>query len=293
MNSLREEVDNLVTKLVEIRLLISHPQNKDKVFVLLEGRTDIKLFRKLFSSDCVDINELNGKPKLVEALETLLAEDNLQVIGIKDADFEYLDNTPQINNLFVTDYHDMEIEMIESQALNSVIHEHSSENCHNSFLNNMKGNIYSIAENIGYTRWINEIENNQNGQYILRFKGLNFNDFIEVKSCNLEFNLDYFLESLLAHSIDCPMDKNDLIQKINELKEYSADKRQLCNGHDLTQLISMFFSSRENRDRGNINQDKIEEGLRLSYHFDDFKQTHLFQNLTSWSQTNNKQIFCT
>ena len=293
MNSLREEADNLVTKLVEIRLLISHPQNKDKVFVLLEGRTDIKLFRKLFSSASVDINELNGKPKLVEALETLLAEGNLQVIGITDADFDHLDNTPQINNLFVTDYHDMEIEMIESKALESIIHEFSSEKCHDSLLDNMKEIIYSIAENIGYTRWINETENNLNGQYVLRFKGLKFKDFIEVKTCNIEFNLDSFLTSLLTHSTDCPIDKNDLIQKINELKEHSADKRQLCNGHDLTQLISMFFSTRENRERGNINQDKIEEGLRLSYHFDDFKQSNLFRNLTSWCQTNNQKIFCT
>ena len=31
-------------KLTELRLAISHPNNKRMVFVLLEGKTDIKLF---------------------------------------------------------------------------------------------------------------------------------------------------------------------------------------------------------------------------------------------------------
>jgi len=286
-------VDDLASKLVEIRLSITHPQNTNKVFVLLEGKTDIKLFRKLFSRDCVDTTALNGKSKLVQALEILVAEGYLQVIGIKDADFDHLDNTPQNNNLFVTDYHDMEIEMIESNALDSVIHEFSSENCHNLFLNNMKGIIYDVAENIGYTRWIHEIENNENGRYILRFEGLNYNDFIDVKSCDLKFDLDLFLTNIITHSTNCPLSKEDLIHKIDALKVYSVNKRQLCNGHDLTKLISMIFSTRENSDKRNINQEKIEEAFRLSFHFDDFKQTNLFQNLNLWCQTNDYQIFCT
>ena len=55
----------------------------------------------------------------------------------------------------------------------------------------------------------------------------------------------------------------------------------------------MIFSTRENSDKRNINQEKIEEAFRLSFHFDDFKQTNLFQNLNSWCQTNDYQIFCT
>ena len=105
--------------------------------------------------------------------------------------------------------------------------------------------------------------------------------------------MDLFLTNIITHSTNCPLSKEDLIHKIDALKVYSVNKRQLCNGHDLTKLISMIFSTRENSDKRNINQEKIEEAFRLSFHFDDFKQTNLFQNLNLWCQTNDYQIFCT
>ena len=196
MNSLRDEASNLETKLVEIRLSIKYPQNKDKVFVLLEGKTDIKLFRKIFSNNYTDTSSLNGKDKVMEALQTLHSENFTQVIGIKDADFEYLENAPSIDNLFITDYHDMEIEMIESNALNSIINEFSSNECHTSLLSNLKDNIYNISLEIGYARWYNEKEKTKNGNHILRFEGLNFNNFIIfwhlLTNCPQLFNCYHF-----------------------------------------------------------------------------------------------------
>jgi len=291
LNSLKDEVSDLETKLVEIRLSIKHPQNKGKVFILLEGNNDIKLFRKIFSNKYTDTSALNGKDKVVKALQTLHVEKFTQVIGIKDADFEHLESSPDINNLFITDFHDMEIEMIESDALNSIINEFSSGECHEFLLDNLKNNIYDIALEIGYARWYNENEKIKNGDHVLRFKGLDFNNFIDIEKCQISFKMDNFLNSLLQHSNNISTSNSELKEEVNKLKVLSQNKLQISNGHDLTKLISMLFSISDNSDKSNINKDKIEESLRLSYSIEYFKNTKLFNSLDDWADSNNHRLF--
>jgi hypothetical protein len=274
---LRDEAGNISSKLAEIRLSINHPQNQDKVFVLLEGRTDIKLFRKIFSHKFTDTTALDGKDKLVEALTILHSENFRQVIGIKDADFEHLENIINIDNLFLTDYHDMEIEMIESDALKSVIDEFSTDECYSDLSNQLRQNIYDIALEIGYIRWYSEQKNG-----LFNFKQIPFNNLVSYKNCKISFNQQEFIALLLNQ---LKSDDSDILADITILKNISTDRLQICNGHDLTLLISNYFTT------GNINQNKIEEALRLSYHFQYFKNTNLFQNLKSWAELNGYNFF--
>jgi len=277
LNSLRDEAGNISSKLAEIRLSINHPQNQDKVFVLLEGRTDIKLFRKIFSHKFTDTTALDGKDKLVEALTILHSENFRQVIGIKDADFEHLENIINIDNLFLTDYHDMEIEMIESDALKSVIDEFSTDECYSDLSNQLRQNIYDIALEIGYIRWYSEQKNG-----LFNFKQIPFNNLVSYKNCKISFNQQEFIALLLNQ---LKSDDSNILADITILKNISTDRLQICNGHDLTLLISNYFTT------GNINQNKIEEALRLSYHFQYFKNTNLFQNLKSWAELNGYNFF--
>ncbi len=277
-----DESNNLTTKLVEIRLSINHLNNENKVFILLEGKTDIKLFRNIFSNDYTDTSKLDGKDNLVEALQTLQDEGFTQILGIKDADFEHLENISNIENLFITDYHDMEIEMIESKALKSVIDEYSSESCYKLHLSDLKNNIYEIALEIGYIRWYNEKFRLSNGKGLFDFKRVKLNFFISLNSCIISFSKeDYFLK-LQEQLTDSEV---NIQEEIDKLKMISIDKLQICNGHDLTLAISKYFS------QSNINQDRIESALRLSYTFNEFEKTNLFTQLNLWAETHNYRLF--
>ena len=277
MNSLQEVANEVTSKLVEIRLSIHHEQNKDKIFILLEGETDIKLFRKIFSHNYTDTTSLKGKDKLNEALSILRNEGYLQVIGIRDADFEYLEENMPVEHLFLTDYHDMEIEMIESDALQAVIDEFSTMECYTSLCENLKNNIYEIALYIGYIRWYSERENG-----LFNFKRVPFNSCISYNNCQISFDGEKLLELLLEQLENREL---NLEIEIDNLKNISTNRLQICNGHDLTLLISNYFT------KGNINQNKIEEALRLSYHFRYFKDTNLFQSLTLWGDSNGYRFF--
>src|SRR5580693_6880159 len=109
-------------KLNELKLDISHPNSIGKVFVLLEGESDVRLFRKLFNlENCKVENIPGGNPKLEECVQTLIANYAL-VIGIRDADFIHLNNIPyQKANIFLTDFHDIEMVMISTDELFSAL----------------------------------------------------------------------------------------------------------------------------------------------------------------------------
>lgn len=278
MNSLQELSNALDSKLTGLRLSVVHPLNKNKVFVLLEGNTDIKLFRNIFSNVNTDIIEFKGKKNLIEALETLINEEYKNIIGIKDADFDNLEEVTYPHNLFMTDYHDMEIEMIERDGLSSLINEFSKEECYDILCGDLKNDVYNIAIEIGYIRWYSERENG-----LFNFKKFNWNNLLSYDNCHIIFDIES-LSSLLLAQLD-NSDGINIQEEVTNLKALSTDKLQICNGHDMTLLIANYFPI------GNINDKKIEEALRLSYHFSHFKNTNLFQNLNLWANANNYQLF--
>lgn len=281
-NSLRETANELSSKLVAIRVILKHPSTKEKVFVLLEGETDIRLFKKLFDLNCVEIESLNGKEKVIQALQKLQEEGYQQVIGIKDADFEHLEDTQTIENLFITDYHDMEVSMIESEALQSLICEYA--HTQSNRLAFLKQEVYNIAINIGYLRWFN----NRVGNNTLLFEGLNFGSFIQQGSEGLDFNQESFFETLLEHSrkknANLSLTPQSLEEIIEDLKRLSIDKFQICCGHDLTKLIAKSFLK-------SFKGDEIEKNLRLAYSFEHFKKTQLYAFLMAWSTALGKILF--
>ena len=286
MNDIQDISNQLNTKLNEIRLSKNHPSVKDKVFVLLEGKTDIKLFRNIFNSDKTYITQINGKEKLKQALEILQDEGYSKIFGIKDSDFDNLENiTYNDINLFITDYADMEIHMIESSAFESIINEFASENCYEFFLGNLKENLYNETISIGYTRWFNErLSKNIN------FKRLNYENFINKSECNISIDSNELINEIINIS---DLNKNEIVREIENLKSISDDYLQICNGHDITKLLAYLFNHQGNSDKTNIKQERIEEALRLSYNFNDFQKTRLYNDLNNWQQQYNIQILKT
>ena len=291
MSSIQDISDELTTKVNEIRLSKNHPLTKNRVFILLEGKTDIKLFRNIFNRQTTYIEEINGKEKVIQALEILQNEGFSKIFGIKDADFDHLKDVRHEHiNLFLTDYADMEIQMIESSAFKSLIHEYSHKDCYDDFLDDLKNKLYNEALVIGYLRWFNEKKYKESNDYLLRFKGLNFNNFTEVSKCNITVNTEIFFSTLLEHS-NFDLNNNDLKDIIDNLKSNSDNYLQICSGHDITKLLAYLFNHKENSDKSNINQERIEEALRLSYNLDYFKQTDLYNKINNWQQEQDNIFF--
>ena len=283
-----------------VYLSLQHPSNKDKIFCFVEGVSDIKFYGSIINNSLIEIESsktgdinVNGKKDIINLMEKINNEEIFshyknRIIAICDADFDHIENLIsdyQSKNIFMTDYHDIEIMML------------SNKNCWESFLYefmipahiksigfNMLKNCIDVAKIIGSLRYINS-KNDLN----LNFKKLNYSQFIQVNE-NYEpsINLELLIEILLSRSPSVT-DKDpqilinlyyDLIHKNPDLyKEYIL---HICCGHDITNVIFVIYRHDNYRIslEKNINSSVIESALRLSYNKDYFKQTKLFSSLS-------------
>lgn len=167
-------------KLTELRMDMKHDKNIGRVFVLVEGDSDVRLYQKIFRQNTCKIEGVpGGKEQLAIVLRELNTVFTL-VFGIRDADFLHLEaKSSPLSNLFLTDYHDLEIMLINSDtAFSAVVYEfvpvEKQENhadLRKKFLNALKF--------LSYLRWYNEMNNGE-----LNFKGLNLGDIFDVKKFN-------------------------------------------------------------------------------------------------------------
>jgi hypothetical protein len=280
--SLQESI-TLESVLDEIRLHAYHPQNRDRVFFLVEGDSDIRLFRKLFNQNICKVKSIpGGVSKLEQGLSKLYLELN-RIIGIRDADFMNLEEkTPSISVLFLTDTHDIETLMIKSdEAFISVVHEFynyefSVSELRNTFLN-------SISY-FGYLRWYNDLNNLE-----LNFKDVGIGDFFDAQ--NLKLDKLKCIQNIVNRSPNCKCDDVEIIlQKVDKLIKSEHDLFQVCNGHDVANAMAIFFNFHKSGLKG-LTGERIQSSLRLVYNINQFQNTDLFIKINIWALANSYNLF--
>lgn len=283
-----------------VYLSLQHPSNKNKIFCFVEGVSDIKFYGSIFNKDLIEIEssktgdiKINGKKDIINLMEKINNEEIFscyknRIIAICDADFDHIENlisAYQSKNIFMTDYHDIEIMMLSNNdCWESFLHEFTIPSHIKLSGSNMLKSCIDVAKIIGSLRYINS-KNNLN----LNFKKLNYSQFIKVNenhepSINFELLVDILLsrsQSLTNKNPKILVDLyHDLIREKPELhKEYIF---HICCGHDITNVIFVIYRHDNYRIslEKNINSSVIESALRLSYNKDHFKQTTLFSSLS-------------
>jgi hypothetical protein len=269
-------------KLNELRLDISHPNNKGTTFVLVEGESDIRLFRKLFNLDHCKVEAIPGGNFKVEDCVGELVNFYPFVIGIRDADFIYLnDKSYSKINMFLTDFHDMEMLLIsEDDVLSALIFEYTpfKKDKHSTIRNN----IIASIEQISLLKWVNDKEN-------LEYKfDAGFQDLISF--ANLEFDFAQYFKRILSKSQNAKLTDFSTVQlKLKNLKDFNPDPYQLCNGHDFMKALSKFIS--ETGVGKTLGDENISSSFRMTYTLTHFKKTALFNNTKSWADFNGCVLY--
>ena len=269
-------------KLSELRLDISHPNSSGKNFILVEGKSDIKLFRKFFNlTKCKVENIPGGNPKLEECVSNLVQIYPL-VIGIRDADFIKLDNTEYSKqNMFLTDFHDIEMTMLaQNVVLNALVFEFTSlpKEKHLKFRNDIIKSIKMVS----YLKWLNHKENLK-----LIFSS-GFQDLISFT--NLEIDFSQYLKRVISKSENALIKDEEIIkEKISNLISLEPDMMQLTNGHDILNTFASFFR-KEAKHKG-LNDENLASSFRMAFTLEHFQETNLSDNLKQWSLENNTTLF--
>lgn len=270
-----------VGKSNELKLLLNHPSYKDNILLLLEGETDIRLFRSLLRYERITLDSVDGKLDLINVVESLKSDGYTAVIGICDADFDHilgLDRSREEKGIYLTDVHDAEMMMINSSAMQAFIDEYSNHENHPILSAETKESAMNAACALGLLRLTN-VTNRLN----LNFKGLNFHSFIDVDKLSVNVDLNQLAQILIRRSPSLAegVTEDTLLNAHRDLAEARHQEVQLCCGHDVTNIIAMIYSQRWAACTGNINAEKVEQALRIGYSFNEFKATNLYRKIAT------------
>ena len=278
---MRKEDITPESKITELRLDISNPKSEGKVFVLLEGESDVKLYRKLFNNDTCKIETIPGGKIFLEKGLEILNDIYKLIIGIRDADFLHLEGQKQqFSNLFLTDYHDYELMMAsESECHCPMFFEYTKivSNEHNSTFEKLLNSIRFL----GYFRWYNEIENLE-----FNFRGLGLNDLFDKKTFTIDDKI--LIQTVINRSRDAKIkDVEQIFDAVQGLYNSQHDLFQVCNGHDFMKVMAILCSSQQK----GINEKDMASQFRVAYSQDMFKKTQLFKDTSDWASQNNSILY--
>ena len=265
-------------KINAIRLQLRHPSGGDKVWILVEGESDQKLFGKFISNPNTSVEQVHGGLSSLQKAVKTLVEETKQVIGIRDADFLHLEGKLEVvSSLYLTDYHDAEMMMIASnETLASLIAEYLDPNIYHP--ETLREEILRSITPLGNARWYNCQHSGS-----LSFKGLAFSLF--YNPANFSINLQVCIQEIHKRSKNREIELEEYI--LDTLSE-STNLLQLCNGHDFERALALFISRRRTKGVSDL---EVGKALRLAYTKEEFQKTTLFVLLKEWENNSGYPLF--
>jgi Protein of unknown function (DUF4435) len=260
-------------------------------FLLLEGSTDEKFYARFSDLLKCKLTVVSGKPSskiLVIQVLAILDRDNFQgVLGIVDADFDRLEQTPERSlNLILTDTHDLETIIIQSPALDKVLAEFGSEQKVKAFDRDIRTTLIETSLSIGYLRWVSQLD-----KLNLTFEDIEFKKFINDRTLKLtEIDL---IKTIQNKSQNKPqyiaVKAEDLKERINSRKSNNYDPWQVCCGHDMVEVLSLGLQKAIGTYNSNeVKPELLERNLRLAYEEAYFLNTQIYTSVVAWENCNQQ-----
>lgn len=272
----------------------------DGTYLIVEGMKDYKLYRKFFNvNNQVEIKQVGGKEKVQKVIEILNEREFNKVIGIIDSDFsKILGNELEIDNIFSTDFHDIEVTMFQSPALETILNMYITKEKLETFLNGkeIREILINLAKQIGLLKLANHIYDlglafkpkNLDG------KNLKYKDFIDDKTLNYKgkTNLIQTVRNYSFNRGDNVAEMTLIEEKMDELLHKEHELLQLVNGHDLSNIIFMLLKKvLGSTNKSLFDYNTVEDSLIMSYETRYWIKTELFDQLYEWAKLNDENIF--
>lgn len=237
-----------------VKMLLSSEVGAGKVVVVVEGDDDKMVYEKFFSSVTVLIYPDGNCDKHILILNALKFYKE-RVLAIKDADFDRLNGfSPVYDNLFITDTHDLEGMILQSDIFENLSPEDKAR-CVNVDVVRLKKEL----EDISYMKWHNNVNS------------LNLN----FRNVSVAHSIDDYIDRVIKNS------KVNVSYDVHRLHEFrkahqNADLDELTNGHDLFEKI---YIVAQRANKSNFPKKKFFKRLKNAYSFSGFNKTTLYKNL--------------
>ncbi len=279
--------DQLTAHSIANTVRMSRTQHKG-AFLVLEGDTDARLFKRFTDSVWCRIMPAFGKDMALKVLEILNKEKFPGVLVVVDAEFWHVEGKALgVSNLLVTDTHDLETMILKSSdCLDRLLDEYGKWKILEALETSVIDMLLEGARPVGYLRWLCQ----QDGGLRIRFRDLDVESIVEVHS--LKIHPEKLLKSVMAQCVTIEdrdgMDTRSLKSNLNKLMKKTCDLWQICNGHDIMKILAVglrkFFGNPKAK---NLCAEQVESNLRMAYDYGHFQQTNLFLAILKWQTENS------
>jgi hypothetical protein len=255
--------------------------------VLVEGDDDILFLERFTNTDECILLPARGKDNVLTALRLLDEEEFAGALGIVDADFWHImPPNEEPENVCLTDYHDIEIMIIESEALVRMLNEYGSQDKIRAFMAqsgspDIRHALYEIAFPIGVLRLVSMKRGLR-----LKFDGMRYDRIVSRDT--LAVNIEALVNIVLQVS-SCHLPGAELQTALDEecLEQIDVDRSQICCGDDLIALICIGLrKALGTQDSKVASRRYIASALRLTYDSEEFHHTGLYACIREWEAYN-------
>lgn len=273
MSDLYETVREPQMTQESLKLALQSESGLSKVWVVVEGKGDVAVFSRLFSSSTISVKQGvddkgNGGYTNVENIVNYINSDTPEanVFGIRDKDYTLYQTPPRVfpDNVFLTDRRDLEMMLSESpsvrDAFASIVDFDRAER-----------KVMPVLRYLGYQRI-----------YIgCRNMLCAFEDVVKVSKV-----WDYSTHDLLADwkrncddglQAKMSVTQDQLFQFIEEKRLEQESDYDVCRGHDYIGYVSRALIN-----TAKYSENYISSTMYDSYSLQDFLGTNLCASILAW-----------
>jgi hypothetical protein len=258
------------------------------LLVLCEGDTDARVFERFLATERCTLHSCDGKGRVLAAFRAAKTTRLGPMVGIVDADFWPLQGVRPPQSVFTTDAHDLDMQMLLSDALNVALREICDGPRLQRFLDNQKSSSFlewasKRAVVPGAARFVNEISACR-----LKFSGVDPGYYLRG---DLLFESDSYLEAVVKNSAWSRVSLRDLKRRVSQQLAANHDLRWLLNGHDVVSIMASACRHEDfkNRVAGYYTVRNVEAAVRLAYDSVFFRRSRTYADLRNW-QTSSGSV---
>ncbi len=252
-------------------------------YVLVEGSNDFRVWAK-FKAHLCQIVIADGKDKLVAKLRYFNTNYPhwRNVAAIVDPDFWLLENANELDteNLLYDDMPSLELTLIASPALETVLVNTLPVDVAASYGEQLRNTALRLATEYGYYRLLDY----RHRKYNLSFNQVSFDAVIDTET--LELDEIRIAASLVSNSV---LSASQLLEHIKELRRKVAPDIRLCRGHDVLNIMACligFDADLSGKAKIQTKSNELSRALRMAYEFTDFITTQLYSRIRKWKSEN-------
>lgn len=254
----------------KVKLMLDSDINKGKVLIVVEGMDDKSLYQRMYEATRVEIVPVYNCDKVAVVIQQLnRLQYNKRLIGIKDADFDILNHKQyHLDNLFLTDYHDAEMQELSSNNVLVHIWEKYAPSC--PMPNNMFKIICHELLPLSMLKWYN------------MYHGLRI--VFDCVKTGSSFDKGIFDYGTYENRLFSQPDNHKKKPSAEDLKKWfnsnCPDIMQVTNGHD---AVDALYEKIRSVNKQNLPKKEFSRDIRDYYSTDEFHETNLAKSISNWA----------